>query len=218
MSSPSQPAAGRRRRLSAPERREIIERAATEVFAERGYGGASMDAIARRSGVTVPVVYDHFASKLELHRRLLDRHTDELLSLWREHLHRDAPAEERIPRSIEAWARYVEEHPFAWQMLFRDTSGDPEVQASLRAVNARGRAALVGILAREPGSERLGGAPGDEALEMAVELIRSGLTGLAVWWGEHPHVPRDQVVATAMNVIWLGFERVRRGEAWTAPE
>ncbi len=216
MSSPLSTPDGRRRRLSAPERREVIERAATEVFAERGYGGASMDAIARRSGVSVPVVYDHFSSKLELHRRLLERHTDELLSLWRSQLHRDAPAEERIPASIDAWARYVEAHPFAWRMLFRDTSGDPEVQAALRAVNARGRAALTEILAREPGAEHLGGAPDAEALEMAVELIRSGLTGLAVWWGEHPHVAREQVVATAINVVWLGFERVRRGEGWEA--
>ena len=51
----------------------MIERAATQVFAERGYQGAGMDEIARRSGVTPPVLYDHFDSKLDLHRRLLER-------------------------------------------------------------------------------------------------------------------------------------------------
>ena len=64
----------------------MIEQAATEVFAEHGYAAASMDEIARRSGVSAPVVYDHFASKADLHRRLLERHRDELVALWREHL------------------------------------------------------------------------------------------------------------------------------------
>jgi AcrR family transcriptional regulator len=49
-----------RKRLTRDERRAVIVRAATEVFAEYGYAGASIDAIARRSGVSAPVVYDHF--------------------------------------------------------------------------------------------------------------------------------------------------------------
>ena len=200
--------------MSAQARREVIERAATEVFAERGYRGASIDEIARRSGVSAPVVYDHFASKQELHRRLLERHTEDLVGLWYEHLLGDDPPDVRLPRAIDAWARYVEANPFAWQMLFRDTSGDPEAQATLAAVNARGREALVRMLAHEPGAENLAGAQDAEAFEMAVELLRSGLTGLAVWWREHPHVPREHVVATAMNVLWIGFERVRAGERW----
>jgi hypothetical protein len=51
---------------------------------------------------------------------------------------------------------------------------------------------------------------------MAAEVIRAGLTGLAIWWSEHPHVPREQIVATAINTLWIGFERVRLGETWTA--
>jgi AcrR family transcriptional regulator len=62
----------------------VIERVATEVFAERGYQGASIDEIARRSGVSAPVVYDHFASKQDLFQRLLVRTRDELLAMWRE--------------------------------------------------------------------------------------------------------------------------------------
>jgi hypothetical protein len=51
-------------------------------------------------------------------------------------------------------------------------------------------------------------------VEMASEVMRGALAGLAIWWSEHPHVPRERVVATAVNVLWIGFERVRRGEAW----
>src|SRR5918999_4336747 len=106
--------------MTADARRETIEVAATEVFAERGYQGASIDEIARRSGVTPPVVYDHFASKLALHRRLLERTRDELLAMWREQLAGDEPAEQRIPRALDAWARYVEGHPYAARMYFQE--------------------------------------------------------------------------------------------------
>ena len=40
---------------------------------------------------------------------------------------------------------------------------------------------------------------------MAAEIMRSGLAGLAMWWSEHPHVAREQVVATAVDVLWDGL-------------
>jgi AcrR family transcriptional regulator len=194
--------------MTADARREVIQQAATEVFAERGYQGASIDEIARRSGVSAPVVYDHFESKQELHRALLERHRDELVAVWREHLLTDEPPETRLPRAIDAWARYVESHPYAWKMLFRETTGDPEAAAIHRTVLDGSRALLAPLVGATPGAAAL------RDFEMAAELIRSGLTGLALWWQDHPEVSRDEIVATAMNVLWVGFERLGRGERW----
>jgi AcrR family transcriptional regulator len=200
--------------MSAPERREVIEQAALEVFAERGYHGASIDEIARRSGVTPPVLYDHFASKLDLHKRLLERTRDELLEMWRENLAGDDPVEERIPRAVDAWARYVEEHPYAPRMFFTETTGDPEAQAIHREVRAQNLTALGAMAGREMGGEDVADGVEQEAYEMVAEVMRAGLVGLAIWWSDHPHVPREQIVATAVNTIWIGMERVRRGEVW----
>lgn len=195
--------------MSREQRREVIERAALQLFAERGYSGASMDELARRSGVSAPIVYDHFDSKLDLHARLLERTRDELLEMWRTNLAGDAPASERIPRAFDAWARYVEANPFATRMFFRETTGDPDAVAAHRRVQEESQRALGEILGTEQPGARL-------ELEMAAEVMRSGLTGLAIWWTEHPEVTREQIVATAMNTIWLGFERVSRGERWEA--
>ena len=199
----------KRRRLPAAERRELIERAATEVFAERGYGGAAMSEIARRSGVSVPVLYDHFASKLDLHRRLLERTRNELLEMWREHLFGDEPADVRFPRAIEAWAAYVEAHPYAARMFFRGVSEDADAQAVHREIQDQARVALGVLLAQEPGTDRIAGASDQESYEMAAEILRSGLTGLAMWWSDHPHVTREQIVRTAVNVLWTGLQRAR---------
>lgn len=45
--------------------------------------------------------------------------------------------------------------------------------------------------------------------------MRGVLQGLAMWWYEHPEVPRERVVATAMNALWVGWERTQAGEAWS---
>jgi AcrR family transcriptional regulator len=200
-------ASQKRRRMSAEERRGAIERAAADVFAERGYHGSSIDEICRRCECTPPVLYDHFDSKLELHRRLLERTRDELLELWRANLAGDEPAEVRIPRAIDAWAAYVQEHPYVPRLFFSETTGNPEIEAIHREVRAQAIVALGRIVGREGGSDGLGN-------EMAAEVMRSGLAGLAIWWSDHPEVPRERIVSTALDVIWIGLERVRKGESW----
>jgi AcrR family transcriptional regulator len=208
------PASPPRKRLTSTARREVIEAAASDVFAERGYHGATMDEIARRSGVTPPVLYDHFESKPALHRRLLERTRDELLAMWRENLGGGSTLEEQIARAFDAWARYVQAHPYAPRMFFRETTGIPQVRAMHGEIAADANDALAGILGGLPGSTDLQTHDAPLVLVMASEVIRGGLTELAIWWSEHPDVPREQIVATAMNTVWIGFERVSGGETW----
>lgn len=204
-----------RKRMSAAARRELIELRASELFAERGYRGASIEEIARRSGVTAPVVYDHFSSKRELYRHLLDHHYAELRKVWGQHLPGPEPAEERIARSIDAWFAYMEENRFAARLIFRQLGGDPETDPVHAEVAGDSSAAVMPLFAAEPGSENLAGSLDPAGMEMAWVVLRGVLQGLALWWSDHPEVPRERVVATAMNALWVGFERVSRGEVWT---
>lgn len=206
-----------RRRLTAEARREVIVAAASELFAERGYRGTSVEEIARRSGVTPPVVYEHFSSKVELYRDLLERHFAELRGVWSQHLAGDDPLAERIARSCDAWFAYVEVHPFAGRVLFRDGAGDPEIEPVHREVAERSKAAVMQLFVAEPGAENVAGRNDAEGLEMAWVVLRGVLQGLAVWWSEHPAVARERVVATAMSSLWIGLERAHRGEVWRPP-
>jgi AcrR family transcriptional regulator len=180
-----------RKRLTREERRELIERAATEVFAEHGYAAAGMDEIARRSGVTVPVVYDHFASKDDLYRRLLERQRDDLVAFWAKRLPLPAGAE-ALEALIDAYFQYVEAHPFAYRMYFRDTTH--------RDIQQQGVKMLAALLKTVPGFE-----DADQAtLEMSTEVMRTGLIGLALWWQDHPEVARAKVVKAAMRALSMG--------------
>jgi len=200
--------------MPAAERRDVIEKAATELFSERGYHAASIDEIARRSGVSPPVLYDHFESKQDLYRRLLERHFAELRQVWRDNLPGSEPAEQRVAHAVDAWFAYIETHPFAGRMLFRDTTGDPTIAAMHEQVAAESRAEILPMLAGEPGADGSAGRLSGVGLEMAWIVVRGVLQGLAMWWNEHPDVPREEVVATVMGSLWVGFERLSEGEAW----
>ncbi|MGI5127680.1 TetR/AcrR family transcriptional regulator [Pseudonocardia sp. CA-107938] len=63
--------AGRAARAAA--NRAAVLRAGQEVLVEKGYGGATMAAIARAAGVSVETVYKGFGSKIELVGQILDQ-------------------------------------------------------------------------------------------------------------------------------------------------
>ena len=105
------------------------------------------------------MLYDHFDSKLDLHRRLLERTREELLAMWREQLGRDEPAEQRVPRALDAWARYVEEHPYAARMYFQEPDRRPGGARVHAEVTGPARAALGAILGDGQGRSQHRRAP-----------------------------------------------------------
>ena len=92
------PAGGNRRgnRLPRDERRGQLLIAASEVFVDRGYHAAGMDEIADRAGVSKPVLYQHFSSKLELYLAVLQRHVDNLVSGVRQALRTTTDNRQRL--------------------------------------------------------------------------------------------------------------------------
>jgi AcrR family transcriptional regulator len=189
-----------RRRLPAPERRETLIRAASELFAQRGYDHVSLDQVAERAGVTKVIVYRHFGSKKDLYLQLLGVHRDQLLGTLATGMAAEGPLADRVPSVADAWFSYVEINPFAWKMLFQDVTGDPDIRAFHAGVRKTARSAIVGLLVAEP-TLRL--EPG--MLEPVAELLRSAMTGLALWWLEHRAVPRATLVASITRTAWLGL-------------
>jgi TetR/AcrR family transcriptional regulator, repressor for uid operon len=69
---------GRPPAAKADETRKRIVRAAREVFSERGYDGATFQAIAVRADLTRPAINHYFSSKRLLYREVADQ-TNELV-------------------------------------------------------------------------------------------------------------------------------------------
>jgi AcrR family transcriptional regulator len=195
---------GIRRRLKKPERRAMIEDAASALFAERGYAETRLGDIAAAAGVTKQLLYQHFSSKRELHMALLAKHRDELLAGTAAEMAKPGTLLERLPRVFDRWFRYVEDHPYAMAMLFRDTTGDAELQRFHRELQASARAANVRLLRAEPELQ----IPPDR-IEAVAEFVRSGSTGLALWWADNRDVPRATVVAASVQMLSSGLGLAR---------
>lgn len=61
-----------KRQAIRQHKRVAIVRAATKVFLERGFHGASMDLIAHATGITKPTLYKYFNSKEDLFRAIIE--------------------------------------------------------------------------------------------------------------------------------------------------
>jgi AcrR family transcriptional regulator len=205
-----------RKRLTAEERREAILDAALEVFARRGFNGASIDEIAHAAGVSKALIYEHFPSKRDLHVSLLERHVQEIFVRLAVSAATDDPGEVRLRGGVDAFLEFVETRRDAFQMLFRDAV-EPAVAELVAGVQQQAAAAVAGMIATEPRAKR--GDP--ERDRQGVEMLGHQLTGavqsLAVWWGDHPEVPREVLVDSVMNFAWVGLERLRAGERFASP-
>src|SRR5438552_18477511 len=69
-------------RKSQAERREEILDAALDVFATRGYDGASTEEIARAAGISQPYVFRLFGTKKELFKAVVARCFRETLEMF----------------------------------------------------------------------------------------------------------------------------------------
>jgi AcrR family transcriptional regulator len=203
-----------RRRIGFDARRALIVEAAREVFAEAGYAGASMEEIARRAGITKATLYDHFSSKQALHLWLLERQREELNRIGHEQMSGEGTFEQRVARTFDAFFRYVHEQPFAWRMLFRETTGDAVVAAEHRRIHAEASALIAQLLFPNAAAPSVKDGLHPELVNGIGEIIRGGLHAITLWWMEHPDVPREHIVALCMDVYWMGLAQLCAGNSW----
>jgi AcrR family transcriptional regulator len=207
-----------KKRLSAEERRAAILGAAMRVFAERGYHRTAIDDIARAAGVSKALIYEHFASKEELHLELMEQTALELFERLR-----GAAAvggrgtAERLQAGLDAFFGFVEERRGAWRMLFRE-AGDPEVAVVLDRITAQVTAVVAALIAEDPAAQGL--AEGERERQQGIDMLAQMLVGSAQsignWWADHQDLPRERLVELVMDFAWLGLERLSRGERWAA--
>jgi AcrR family transcriptional regulator len=188
----------RRRRLAPAERRLLIVEAAGRLFGQHGFDATRLEDVAAEAEITKPILYRHFDSKKSLYLALLEQHRDDLAT-FTESMPSEGQPRERLRAVIELWLSYVEDHAYAWKMLFCDTGGGPEIRAFRVEVNARARAVLVGVIhsmSQRPIPRR--------ELEPLAEFMSMGMASLVLWWIENPGIRRAAIVDAILRV-WAGL-------------
>jgi len=187
-----------RRRLSATERREIVLDTAGRLFGEHGYDGITLNTLAAAAGVTKPVLYRHFDSKRALYLAVLERHRADLDS-FAPRIPIEGTHRARLRTVLGAWLDYVERHPYAWTMLFRDTGGDAETEVFRRDVHSRARD-VRGEIIRSLNEVKIP----DREIEPLAELMSMGMGSLVVWWIESGAATRETLI-DALTRMWLSL-------------
>jgi AcrR family transcriptional regulator len=204
---PPRPAAVNSRRTSRlprGARRLQLLRAAQDVFVAQGFHAAAMDDIADRAGVSKPVLYQHFPSKLDLYVALLDQHVEVLGEQVRNALASTDDNKERVTACIAAYFDFVDDPGGAFRLVFEsDLRNEPAVRERVERSLQISIDALADTIARDTGLSR------SEA-----ELLSCGLAGLAEvsarWWlASEPdaadRVAKERAVELLAALAWRGI-------------
>jgi len=132
-------------RMKAPARREQLLDAAKAVVADEGFHGVSIEAVARRAGITRPIVYRHFEDLAALLEALVERETVRALGQLQEFLPRALGGDSRdaLIAALRGYLRAVESDPVTWRLMLVPPEGAPGL---LGERIAAGRAAVIAQL------------------------------------------------------------------------
>jgi AcrR family transcriptional regulator len=196
-------------RLPRQARRKQLLGAAQEVFVAQGYHAAAMDEIAERAGVSKPVLYQHFPSKLELYLALLDQHAERLVDRVREALASTTDNKARVAASVSAYFDFVDgegtEGEGAFRLVFEsDLRSEPAVRERVERMTQNCVDAIADTIAHDTGYRA------EEA-----QLLSIGLSGLmevgARWWLSSPdRIPKERAVELLMGLAWRGISGAPR--------
>jgi len=137
--------AARRNRPYAPrlvpeQRREQLLDLVLEIVDSDGVAGVSMDAVARRAGVTRPVVYSHFTDTNHMLRSSLDREEQRALAQIADAMprHGDEDDAAAFHHLFDTYLRAVAEAPARWRAIFMIAdSGTPTFHRRVARIRAQ---------------------------------------------------------------------------------
>ncbi|MFE1589872.1 TetR/AcrR family transcriptional regulator [Streptomyces sp. NPDC058737] len=175
---------GVRRRMGVEERRRQLIGVALELFSRRSPDEVSIDEIASAAGISRPLVYHYFPSKLSLYEAALQRASDDLAARFVEP--RQGPLGARLLRVMGRYFDFVDEHGPGFSALMR---GGPAVGSSTTnaLVDSVRQAAYVQILSH------LDVAEPPARLELVVRSWISLAESTALIWLDGRRIPRAEL-------------------------
>lgn len=212
MGETSAPAQRRRGRLPRPARRAQLLEAALEVFVVQGFHSAAMDDIADRAGVSKPVLYQHFPSKLDLYLALLESSCGAAVDAVRSALAATEDNKERVSATVDAFFTYVANDKAAFRLVFEsDLTQEPAVRQLVEQVTTE-CATLVAAVIRDDT-----GLPEAASQLLAVSLVGMAQVSARYWLSGGIDVSQDHAVALVTALAWRGIAGYPRAGSPEAP-
>lgn len=138
--------------MSGGERREQLLDVTKQLVGEQGFHDVSIEAIARRAGITRPVVYAHFETLDLLLEALLEREAvralEQLGTVMLTSLPEGSGRREALLDALRAYLETIQADPVTWRLVLMPPEGAPHV---LRQQVEAGRDGVVTALAQVVG-------------------------------------------------------------------
>jgi AcrR family transcriptional regulator len=181
----------------AVRERQLVE-LAERLFAERGYASTSMEELARRAGVTKPVIYELFGSKDGLFRVCVGRAIERMAGSIAAAFRSETDPEARLRAGGLAFLRFARDNRVAWDLMGMQGRFAEQAQA-VRRDQAQLIRTLMAEIAPEDADPR--------ELEAVAYAVNSAYEGAAHWMWEHPDVPVEQVADWIVALLLPGLRR-----------
>jgi AcrR family transcriptional regulator len=211
---PTTPQTTRRRGIRMPRkaRRAQLLDAALEVFVAHGYHSAAMDDIAERAGVSKPVLYQHFPSKLDLYLALLDQTCDTVIAAVREALESSPDNNKhRVQATMDVFYAYVANAGGAFRLVFEsDLVNEPAVRERVDRVTSESAESIAAVIHDDTG------LPAEESELLAVSLVGMAQVSARFWLAKEGRIPQDDAADLVAGLAWRGIRGFPRTEESSA--
>ena len=187
-------------RMTGKQRREQLLDVGRSLFAERGFGGTSIEEIASRAGVSKPVVYEHFGGKEGLYAVVVDREIEHLLDRLTTALRSASHPRAVLEQAALSLLDYIETSTDGFRILVRDS---PVAQSTggFASLISDAASQVEHILAAEFKARGFETKHAPMYAQMLVGMV--ALTGQ--WWLDVRKPKKAEVAAHLVNLAWNGL-------------
>lgn len=184
-------------------RRTQIMVSGLEVFTEKGFHLASMDDIAKRAGVSKPILYQHFSSKEDFYLGILDERVEVIVQQISDAIDAAEGNRSRLEAAIACYFKLVDDADHGFRLIFEcDFTMNHEVRARVEDVVAQ-VSRVVGTEVANQTGKSIGEA----------NILAGGLCGMAQaaawrWLRLGRPISMELAISQTLDLAWNGLSAV----------
>ncbi|MGC4933706.1 TetR/AcrR family transcriptional regulator [Gordonia sp. DT30] len=191
-------------RLPRSARRLQLLEAASEIFVERGYHSAGMDEIAIHAGVSKPVLYQHFPSKLDLYIAVVDSHAEKLVVDVNNALLTTTDNRQRVQAAVQAFFDFIDSDNSGYRLIFASDVMDPAVIRRTEGATEACVDAVYGLVMQDSGLDPY------RSRMLAAGLVGASQVNARYWLEARRPIDKQTAIDTTVALLWGGLSHVPR--------
>jgi AcrR family transcriptional regulator len=170
-------------RMQVDERRRQLLDAGAELFAKHSFEEISMRELAEAAGVSKPLLYHYFPSKIDLFKAAVSEKAEELQRLIEPSS--DRPAIEQLSQVLDSYLAWIEDNAQTWSKLLQSAATLPEARELVEGFRQRTMDLILAQLTE--------GRKPRPALRIAIKGWLGYMDAAILDWTESKDLPRAKL-------------------------